>query len=130
MIALSSVIGHMIHSLYPICAPLVYGPIVRRISTPPTSCYIMWTCDSALDNHGYFQPNHFVPLIASSEKKEPLTFAEVVKHGSLKHPTKAEEAKQQECPSTSKWIPESNIRPTPFYGKKRKPNAINTAQRT
>ena len=130
MMALSSVIGHVIYSVYPTCAPLFHDPIVPRMGTPPTSCYIMWTRDSALDNNGPFQPNHFVPLIASSEKKEPLTFAEVVKHGSLKHPTKTEETKRQECSSKSEWIPEINVHLTPFYGNNRKPNAINTAART
>ena len=47
------------------------------------------------DNNGPFQPDHFVPLFASMEKKEPVTFAEIVKHGSLKHPSKAEEAKEK-----------------------------------
>ena len=124
MMALSSVIGHVIYSVYPTCAPLFHGPIVPRMGTPPTSCYIMWTRDSALDNNGPFQPNHFVPLIASAEKKQPLTFAEIVKRESLKHPNKTEETKRQGCPSTSKCIPENNVHSTPFYGKKGKPNAI------
>ena len=127
MMALSSVIDHVIYSVYPTCAPLFHGPIVPRMGTPPTSCYIMWTRDSALDNNGPFQPNHFVPLIASSEKEEPLTFAEIVKRGSLKHPTKTEETKRRECSSTSEWIPEINVHPTPIHGNNRKPNAINTA---
>ena len=78
----------------------------------------MWTRDSALDNNGPFQPNHFVPLIASAEKKQPLTFAEIVKHESLKHPNKTEETKRQGCPSTSNCIPEKNVHSTPFYGKR------------
>ena len=41
MMALSSVVGHMIYSVYPTCAPLFHGPIVPRMGTPPTSCYIM-----------------------------------------------------------------------------------------
>ena len=86
----------------------------------------MWTRDRALDNNGPFQPNHF----ASLQKKEPVTFAEIVKRGSLKYPIKTEETKQQECPSTSKWIAENNVQPTPFYGKKRKSNETNTAERT
>ena len=53
-----------------------------------------------------------------------------MKHGSLKHPTKTGKTKRQECPSTSKWIAENNVHPTPFHGKKRKPNAIKTAERT
>ena len=130
MMALSSLIGHVIYSVYPTCAPLFHGPIVPRMGTPPTSCYIMWTRDSALDNNGPFQPNHFVPLIASAEKKQPLTFAEIVKRESLKHPNKTEETKRQGCPPTSKCIPENNVHSTPFYGKKGKPNAINTAERT
>ena len=128
MMALSSVIGHMIYSVYTI--PLFHGSIVPQMGTPPTSCYIMWTHDSALDNNGPFQPIHFLPLIASSEEKELLTFVEIVKRGSLKHPTKTSETKRQECPSTSKWIAENNVHPTPFYGKKRKPNAIKTVGRT
>ena len=93
MMALSSVIGHVIYSVYPTCVPLFHGSIVPQMGTPPTSCYIMWTRDSPLDNSGPFQPNHFVPLIASAEKKEPLTFAEIVKCESLKHPTRSKAAK-------------------------------------
>ena len=52
MMTLSSVIGHMINSVCPTCAPLFHGPIVPRMGTPLTSCYIMWTRDSTLDNNG------------------------------------------------------------------------------
>ena len=47
------------------------------------------------------------------KRKEPLTFAEIVKRGTLKDPTKTEETKRQECPTTQ-----------------RDPNAIKTAKRT
>lgn len=103
--------------------PLFHGPKVQRMGTVSTSCYIMWTRDSALDNNGPFQPNHFVPLFASSEKKEPITFGEIVKHRSLKYPRNAEEAKGKECPSMSKWPA------TPLHAKKRKWNETNTAKR-
>ena len=33
MMALSSVIGHVIYSIYPTCAPLFHGPIVPRMGT-------------------------------------------------------------------------------------------------
>ena len=88
MMALSSVAGHVIYYVYPTCSPLFHGPMVPRMGAPPTSCCIMWTRDSALINNGPFRPNHFVPLFASSEKKEPVMFAEIVKRGSLKHPPK------------------------------------------
>ena len=128
MMALSSVIGHVIYSVYPTRAPLFHGPIVPRMGTPPTSCYIMWTRDSVLDNNGPFKPNHFVSLFPSSEKKGPVTFAEIVKRGGLKHPPKAEEAKRKR-PSMSKWTGENNVQPTLSYGKKRKSNETNIAER-
>ena len=128
MMALSSVIGHVIYSVYPTCAPLFHGPIVPRMGTPLTSCYIMWTRDSALDNDGPFQPNHFVPLFASSEKKERVTFADIVKCGSLGHPPKNKKSKGKERPSTSEWIAENNVQSTPFYGKERTSNETNTAE--
>lgn len=85
MMALSSVIGHVIYSVYPTCLPLFHGPIVPRMGTPPTSCYIIWTCDSTLDNNRPFQPNHFVPLFVYSEKERTGNVTEIVKRGSLKH---------------------------------------------
>ena len=69
-----------------------------------------------------------MPHFATSEKKEPVMFADIVKPGSLEHPPKTKETKGKECPSTSEWIAENNKQPTPFYGKKRKSNETNTAE--
>ena len=65
-----------------------------------------------------------MPLFASSEKKEPATFAEIVKRGSLKHPPNTEEAKGKACLSTIKRSA------MPVCEKKRKLNEANTAERT
>lgn len=122
MMALSSVIGHVIYSVYPTCSPLFHGPIVPRMGTPPTSCYIMWTYDSALDNNGPFQPNHFVPLFVYSEKERTGNVCGNRETWKSETPPKTEKAKEKECPSTSKWIAENNVQPVPFYGKKNKWN--------
>lgn len=127
MMALSSVIGHVIYSVYPTCLPLFHGPIVPRMGTPPTSCYIIWTCDSALDNNRPFQPNHFVPLFVYSEKERTGNVYGNRETWKSETPHKTEKAKEKECPSTSKWIAENNVQPVPFYGKKT--NETNTAER-
>ena len=101
MLALSSVIRHTIYSVYPDCSPairpLFHGPIIPRMGSLPnsTTCYIMWTRDSALNNNGPFQPNHFVPLLTTKQKKGPATYAEIMKHGK-KHPLKTAEMKRSE----------------------------------
>lgn len=97
------------------------------MGTPPTSCYIIWTCDSALDNNRPFQPNHFVPLFVYSEKERTGNVYGNHETWKSETPHKTEKAKEKECPSTSKWIAENNVQPVPFYGKKT--NETNTAER-
>ena len=85
--ALCSVIRQTVFSVYPPYSPAIrpffHGQITPRMGTvsPSIVWYVMWTRDGDLDNEGYFQPNHFVPLIEFTQNEGPATYAEAVKCG-------------------------------------------------
>ena len=89
MMALSSVIRQTVFSVYPNCSPAIqpflHGEITPRMGTvsPSNVFYIMWTCDSNLNNEGCFQPNHLVPLKPSLQAEGTKTYAETVKRGKM-----------------------------------------------
>jgi len=74
IMALSTVIGRPIFTIYPSCSkairPLLQGLIKPRIQTPnkisDNNCfYILWSRDGSSDNrpNAVYVPNHFVPLL-------------------------------------------------------------------
>lgn len=77
IVALTSVIGRPIHSVYPPCNGTdgSNGFIVRSLNTtflPDTNCkfepiYIMWTSTTPKPRKGLWSPNHFVPLLALTD---------------------------------------------------------------
>ena len=73
LFALSSVLKRPIISVYPNANRHIreafhtmVHPWKCRFTTP---VYIMWSRDAALDNVNNFNPNHFVPLMRTSNKK-------------------------------------------------------------
>ena len=86
MMALSTVIGRPIFSLYPECntntRPLFHKTIVPRdcsAKKPGISvnmAMILWSRDSNLDNRpgSWYQPNHFIPIFeAQGKPAQPST---------------------------------------------------------
>ena len=93
LMALSTVIGRPIFSLYPECntntrplchkeiLPRDYGTKKRDISV--NTAMILWSSDSNLDNRpgSWYEPNHFVPIfIQGNVPQQPPTTTALEKH--------------------------------------------------
>lgn len=90
IMALSTVIGRPIFTIYPSCSkvihPLLQGLIKPRIQTSnmvsDNNCfYILWSRDDGLDNrpNAVYVPNHFVPLFQREQVVTTEIFQKVHK---------------------------------------------------
>ena len=90
ILALSSVIGRPIFTIYPSCSkairPLLQGLIKPRIQTSnkisDNNCfYILWSRDGGLDNrsNAIYVPNHFVPLVQREQVVKLRSFKKTAK---------------------------------------------------
>ena len=88
ILALSSVIGRNIHSVYPdfglLKEKLLFNQVVtpRSISTS-SDIFVLFCREGNLSTTGHFVPNHFVPLVLadnlmSKEKREQLNYLVVL----------------------------------------------------